>query len=51
MLDSALYANYLAILHHELVPVADVRSLLPLPMLQPKHGRFWENFRIPLKCI
>ena len=30
--------------------LSDVRNLLPLPMLPPKHGIFfWENFRIPLK--
>ena len=28
-----------------------VRNPLPLPMQQPRRGRFWVNSRIPLKCI
>lgn len=50
-MDSALYANYLAILHHELVPALGCTEPIAIAYAAAKRGRFWVNSRIPLKCI
>ena len=50
-MDSALYANYLAILHHELVPALGCTEPIAIAYAAAKARQILGEFRIPLKCI